>query len=184
MDEIMGTIKLFAGNFAPRGYFQCNGALLPISQYSALFSILGTMYGGDGVQTFALPDFRGRVPVGIGQGPGLTAYAQGEKSGVEANTILTSNMPSHSHGAVLNVSAANADAAVPAAGLSIAVPGSGASRGFVPTLGFNSATPNVALNPASVQVGVAGGSLPLNNIQPFLGMMYLICVEGVYPSRP
>jgi microcystin-dependent protein len=183
MDEIMGIIKLFAGNFAPKGYMECNGALLPISQYSAMYSILGTMYGGDGIQTFGLPDFRSRVPVGLGQGPGLSLYTQGEKSGLENNTITINNMPIHSHSAIMNVSAANADAATPVAGASIATPGSIVGRGFTSTLGFNAATPNVAMNAASVQVAPAGGSQPLNNLQPFLGMRYIICIEGVYPSR-
>jgi microcystin-dependent protein len=184
MEEFMGTIKLFAGNFAPVGYLTCEGQSLPISQNTALFSLLGITYGGNGVTTFKLPDLRGRVPVGAGNGPGLSPKTAGEVDGFESNTISIANMPAHNHTAVANVSNANSDVATPATGSSIAVPGNAAGRGFTSSLGFNSATPNVALNPVSVQVASNGGSQPMNNMQPYLGLMYIICVQGIYPTRP
>ncbi|MEN9798594.1 MAG: hypothetical protein RL653_2290, partial [Pseudomonadota bacterium] len=97
MDPFLGEIKLFAGNFAPTGWAFCHGQLLPIAQNSALFSLLGTTYGGNGQTTFALPDLRGRIPVGFGQGPGLTNRNLGDMSGVESVTLQVSNLPQHAH---------------------------------------------------------------------------------------
>lgn len=184
MDEFIGIVKLFAGNFAPKGWALCNGQLLPVSQYSAVFSILGTTYGGDGVTTFALPDFRGRVVVGTGQGPGTSYYSEGQKGGVENTTLLVQNIPPHTHMATLNVSAADSTESVPARGGAISVPGVQTSRTFTPTLGFNATTPDVALNPASVTNAPAGGGLPVSIVQPYNSMNYIICLEGIYPSRP
>lgn len=184
MDEYMGIIKIFAGNFAPRGWLYCNGQLLPISQYSALFSLLGTTYGGDGVTTFALPDLQGRAPIGMGRGPGLSPRVEGERSGVENNTLLISNMPPHNHAAQLSVSSGDSSIAAATVGASISTPGSLNGRTFNSTLGFNTTTPNTALNQASVTTGVVGQSVPVNNMQPFLVINYIICVEGIYPSRP
>jgi microcystin-dependent protein len=184
MDEYMGMIKLFAGSYAPEGYLVCDGSLLSIPQYNALFSILGKTYGGDGINTFALPDLRGRVPVGAGNGPGLSPKKSGQIGGFETNTISIANMPAHNHTAVANVSNTNSDVATPATGSSIAIPGNGTARAFTPSLGFNSATPNIPLNPASVQVAPNGSSQPMNNMQPYLGLIYIICVQGLYPSRP
>src|SRR5215213_5859350 len=98
-DPYIGEIRMFAGNFAPRGWALCNGQLLSISQNTALFSLLGTMYGGNGQTTFALPDLRGRVPLHFGQGPGLSNYVEGEVGGTETVTLTTGEMPSHNHGA-------------------------------------------------------------------------------------
>lgn len=179
----MATIKLFAGSFTPQGYMDCNGALLSISQYSALYSLLGTMYGGNGTATFALPDLRSRIPVGIGTGTGLTTYDQGQTGGSETNTLTVNNLPNHTHSAVLNVNASQSDASLPVTGASIAMPGTASGRSFTPTLGFNSDTPNIALNTSSVQVGATGNAVAVNNIQPFLGLRYIICVQGIYPSR-
>lgn len=107
MEELMGTIKMFAGNFAPRGYALCNGQMLAISQNQALFSILGTTYGGDGRTTFALPDLRGRVPLGPGQGPGLSNRQPGEKAGNETSTLSVANLPAHNHTLSANSGAGN-----------------------------------------------------------------------------
>src|SRR3954470_8202393 len=101
-EAFIGEIRLFAGNFAPRGWQLCNGQTLPISQYSAVFSLLGTNYGGDGVTTFKLPDFRGRAPISSGQGPNLSSYQLGETGGTENVTILQTQMPAHVHAAVVN----------------------------------------------------------------------------------
>lgn len=184
MDELMGTIKLFAGNFAPQGYLYCAGQLLSINQYQALYSILGTMYGGNGTTNFALPDLRSRVPVGggMGQSPtvGSTVYL-GEVAGEQKHTLIATEIPSHSHN--LNVSSANATQSAATAGAAIATPGTyNSGRTFTPTLGFSTDAPNTTLNPTSI--AIAGGNQSHNNMQPYVGLSYIICVEGIYPSRP
>ncbi len=179
MEGTIGEIRMFAGNFAPRTWAFCQGQLLPIAQNSALFSILGTTYGGDGRTTFALPDFRSRVAVGTGTGPGLSSYDLGEQAGSETNTLLQTNLPPHTHS--LNVNNTNANIATPVSGSSIAVTGTQDARSFTPALSFNSTTPNVPLNPLSV--GATGGNLPVNNVQPYLGINYIICLYGIFPAR-
>ncbi len=184
MDEYIGIIKIFAGNFAPRGWAMCNGQLLPIAQYTAVFSLLGTTYGGDGVTTFALPNLQSRTPIGMGQGPGLSYRSQGEVSGTENNTLLLPNIPPHNHQAMLSASNADAGQGAATVGASIATPGSLSGRTFTSTLGYNTTTPNTILNPASVTTGMVGQGIPVNNMQPFIAMNYIICLEGIYPSRP
>lgn len=179
MDEYIGIIKIFAGNFAPRGWAICNGQLLSISQNAALFSILGTTYGGDGRTTFALPDLRGRVPAGVGAGPGLPEVVLGELAGEPAHTLIQTEIPAHTHSAI--VSSADSSQAAATPGASIATPGTLSGRTFTATLGFNTTTPNTALNPGSI--APAGGSQPHNNMQPYLGINYIICMDGVFPSR-
>ena len=185
MDEYLGIIKLFAGDFAPRGWAMCNGQLFSISRYSTLFSILGTTYGGNGVSTFALPNLQSRTPIGMGQGQGLSYRNQGEVSGSEKNTLSIPNLPPHNHQAVLSASNADSGQSAATAGASIATPGTLTGRTFSGTLGYNTATPNTILNPASVTTGVVGQGIPVNNMQPFMAMNYIICVEGgIYPQRP
>lgn len=198
MDEFIGIIKLFAGNFAPQGWAFCNGQLLSISQNTALFAILGTTYGGDGRTTFALPDLRSRVALGGGQGagPGLPSIALGQQGGEAAHTLTINEMPGHTHAATvsgsasLSVNSGNASQAAATAGASIATPGVLSGRTFTPTFGFNTATPDTALNPASINTSSlavtnapAGGTQPHNNMQPYLGLSYIICVNGLFPSR-
>lgn len=193
METYMGTVMGWAPNFAPRGWAFCQGQILSIAQNSALFSLLGTTYGGNGQTTFALPDLRSRVPLGTGQGPGLSSYVLGQVSGTENVTLTIPEMPAHNHpaqtgNAPVHVSAANADTSTPANGSSIAIPGTLDGRNFTATLGFNSAAPDVTLNPAtsgpaSVTVGIAGGNLPHNNIQPYLALNFIICIEGIFPPR-
>ena len=193
MEAYMGTVMAWAPNFAPRGWAFCQGQTLSISQNSALFALLGTTYGGDGQTTFRLPDLRGRIPLGAGNGPGLSSYDLGQSAGTENVTITLNEMPAHNHpaqtgNAPIQVSAANADTSTPANGLSIAIPGTVLGRDFTATLGFNSAAPSVTLNqatsgPASVNVGVAGGSQPHNNMQPYLALNFIICTEGIFPPR-
>jgi microcystin-dependent protein len=183
MDELMGTIKLFAGNFAPKGYLYCAGQLLPISQYQALFSLLGTTYGGDGRTTFALPDLRSRVPVGGGMGasPSLNNTTDLGAVGGEINhTLIATEIPQHTHGLAINNT--NATQSVPTNGAVIATPGSMAGRDFSGTLGFNTSPVNTTLSPTSITP--TGGNQPHNNLQPYLGMSYIICWNGVYPPRP
>ena len=177
MEEMIGIIKSFAGNFAPQGWAFCNGQLMPISQYAAVFSILGTTYGGDGQTTFALPDLRSRVPSGGGMGtaPGLTPMELGEAAGEANHTLLQTEIPMHNH--VELVSSANATQSAATPGASIATPGTASGT----TFGFNTSTPDTSLNQASIMS--AGGSQAHNNMQPYLGVSYIICLEGVYPSR-
>lgn len=179
-DELMGVIKVFAGNFPPRGYMFCNGALLSISQNTALFSILGTTYGGDGISTFALPNLNGRFPIGTGNSTTGQSYELGEEDGTPTNTILSSNMPSFA--SQLKVSSSNATTATPSAMTSLAVSGTQAGRDFIAVPSFVDAAPDTVIYPQSVVY--IGQNLPVNNMPPYVGINYIICVEGIYPSRP
>ena len=179
MEPFLGQLMCVGFNFAPQGWALCQGQLLSIAQNTALFSLLGTTYGGDGQTTFALPDLRGRTPIGIGTGPGLQTINWGEIGGSNNTTLSISNMPAHNHG--LNVSNANASQTAAAGGSSIATPGTLSGRTFTATYGFNTTTPNTTLNAASI--GNAGGGVPFNNMQPFLGMYWIIAMVGIYPSR-
>lgn len=183
MDEFIGVVKMFAGNFAPRGWAFCQGQLLPIAQYNALFSILGTTYGGDGRTTFGLPNLGGRVPVGTGQSPGASNYSIGQMGGVETVTLTQNEMPSHTHVAQVNVSANlgttnNPVGKVPGAS-EVQLERSG------PTFPVNSYTDasTGSASPESTTILPSGGNQPHNNMQPYLGMNYIICMEGLYPSR-
>ena len=186
MDEYMGIVKIFAGNFAPRGFMFCNGQLISIAQNSALFALLGTTYGGNGQTTFGLPDLRGRAPIGWGQGPGLSNYALGQVSGTESTSILISNMPAHNHTATstlaLNASDAAATVPTPVAGNAL---GAGKDVNTDPVSMYTTAAPNIPLAGGSVTttVGINGGSQPISILQPILAMSYIICVEGLFPSR-
>ncbi len=167
---ILGEIYLVPYNFSPVGFADCNGQLLSISQNTALFSLLGTTYGGDGKSTFALPDLRDRVPVGVGQGPGLSIYSEGQTGGEYSHTLTISEMPAHTHAVM-----ADTGQAVSASPI-----------GNVP--GRNTAgVPIYARLPnapgSEVAVGTAGGGQPHNNLQPYLGLKYIIALQGVYPSR-
>lgn len=187
MDEYLGMIKAFAGNFVPRGYMACNGQTISLQQNSALYALLGTTYGGDGQNTFGLPDLRGRAMIGTGQGPGLpTNHVLGEKIGTETTSILISNMPAHNHLATttltVNVSNEEASVAVPVAGNSLAAMiDSGANQ----IIGYTTKTPTIPLGGASAATvtAVNGGSLPISILQPTLAITYIICTEGGFPSR-
>jgi microcystin-dependent protein len=170
MTPILGEIRIFGGNFAPKGWAFCNGQLLNISQNSALFSLLGTTYGGDGRVTFALPDLRGRAPIGFGQGPGLSSYALGEQGGTEAVTLLVTEMPTHNH--ALGANSANGTSTVAQNN----VPATSASRD-------NQYSPTVNATMSPTAIGPAGGNEPHENRQPYLAMNYIIALEGIYPSR-
>lgn len=197
MDPTLAEIRLFGGNFAPVGWALCQGQLMSIAENTALFSLLGTTYGGDGQVTFALPDFRGRIALGTGQGPGLSFYDLGEVSGSEGVTIVSTQMPAHIHtggnlsgSGSVKVSSTDANQTAATAGASVATPGSLVSRAFTATLGFNTTTPDTNLNTGAVGLGgvvpitgAAGGSQPHENIQPYLALNFIICTEGIYPSR-
>jgi microcystin-dependent protein len=164
-NPFLASIILFAGNFAPRGWAFCDGQILPIAQNTALFSLLGTTYGGNGLTTFALPDLRSRVPNHAGQGPGLSDYDLGQVGGEEFVTLLVSQLPSHTHSqpATNGEQTTNRpNTALPAAG------------GV-----YSNESDGSALHPTSP----VGGSQPHNNIQPYLTLNYIIALEGIYPSR-
>lgn len=171
MTPILGEIKMFAGNFPPRGWAFCGGQLVGIASNTALFSILGTTYGGDGRVTFGLPDLRGRVPVGMGQGPGLTSRIQGEMSGEENHTLIATEMPQHSH--ALQASSGNGDQRGPGGNF----PAASDQRNSQYAAAANATT----MAPAAI--GAAGSSQPHNNMQPYLGMNFIIALEGIFPSR-
>ena len=170
----IGEIRLFSYTFAPRGWVDCSGQLLAISQNDALFALLGTTYGGDGQNTFAVPDLRGRIPISQGQGPGLSNHTIGEQAGTETVTITSLQMPGHTHIAIATTAAASLSAA------------NGALLGTVSgdTLYTNDATgltPGVmAANSIS---GDGGGNQPHNNCMPTLTARFCIAVEGIFPSR-
>jgi microcystin-dependent protein len=181
MDEIIGAIKLFAGNYAPYGYLYCKGQLLSINAYSVLFTILKTTYGGDGITTFALPDLRSRVPVGgsMGASPSVgTTVNSGEMAGETRQTLKIHEKPAHSHG--IAVSNANASQAAATPTTTIATPGAVGGGVFNQTLGFNTALPNTTLNEGTVIS--SGSSSPHNNMQPYLGLSYII-YTGTAPDQ-
>ncbi len=173
-DPFLGQISAFGFNFAPTGWFLCQGQTLPISQYSALYSLLGTYYGGNGTTTFQLPNLQGRVPLGYGQGPGLSNYQIGQPGGQAAVTMQVTNMPTHSHPLYAAYVLANQASA---AGQML---GGGVKAGVQGKV-YAATSPTTALTAGSI--GLAGGSQPHNNVQPTLVLNYCICYSGVYPSR-
>ncbi|GAB3996303.1 tail fiber protein [Spirosoma daeguense] len=179
MEEYIGIVKLFAGNYAIKGWAFCAGQLLPINQYSALYSLLGTTYGGNGTTTFALPDLRGRAAIGFGAGPGLQNYSLGEVGGTESVTLISTQMPAHSHS--LNGTTAAGDLVPPTGALLAAATGADGDGNPVTVNSYVNGSPNTILNPASI--GITGGNQPHENRSPFLTLNYIICLEGVYPSR-
>jgi microcystin-dependent protein len=170
MDPFVSEIRILGSNFAPKGWAQCNGQLIPISQNTAVFSLIGTYYGGDGKNTYALPNLQDSVPVHPGQGPGLSLYDLGQQAGTPFVTLLESEIPSHGHAA--KVSNQQANVQQPTAATSMARP-----VGALPFAPSGSATVPMAFQ----SLGVAGASLPHNNMMPYLVMNYCIALAGVYP---
>ena len=173
-DPFVGEIRMFGGNFAPRSWAFCNGQLLAISQNTALFSLLGTYYGGNGTTTFALPNLQDRFPLNAGQGPGLTDRALGEVGGETSVTLTVPEAPSHSHvpNAVLPGSTPLPAGAVWA----------GSSVREAPPLYAPASAANTQM--AQTAVGPSGGNQPHANVQPYLAVSYIIALQGVFPSRP
>jgi microcystin-dependent protein len=172
MEGTISEIRMFAGNFAPRSWSFCNGAVQSIAQNTALFALLGTTYGGDGQTTFNLPDLRSRVAIHTGQGTGLSNYQLGQQAGAESNTLNPSNVGGHTHTVTGN------------AGIPV-----GSGEGLTPVAVnnfpagngdpiYSTVTDNSVMAPASVS-----GNIPLTNLQPYLAMNFIICVEGIFPSR-
>ena len=169
-EPYIGTIMLFAGNFAPSGWAQCDGQLLSIDQYTALFSLIGTTYGGDGQTTFALPDLRSRVPVHQGQGPGLSSYVVGEYGGAEAVTLTPGQMAAHSHPALGNSGAGTQNS-----------PGGGVWAGSSLNIYSAGASANAAMSPTAITT--SGGGQPHDNMLPYTVLNFCIALEGIYPSQ-
>jgi microcystin-dependent protein len=170
-NPFLAEIRIFTGGFAPKGWALCDGQLMSISQNTALFSLLGTTYGGNGTSNFALPNLQGCAPMQAGQGPGLSLRDLGETAGEQTVTLLQTEMPAHSHG----VQAASAGGLPTPGGNAWASGGKGRPATFAPT------GSNVTMNP--VATSIAGGSLPHNNMAPFLGLTFIIALQGVFPAR-
>jgi len=201
MEGTIGEIRAFAGNFAPANWALCQGQTMSIAQFTALFSILGTTYGGDGQTNFQLPNIQSRIVIGAGQGSGLPFYNPGDIVGEENHTLTTNEMPAHNHtvtsqtdntppSASVNIMAINATAnkinpqnnllAQDELGKTLYAPGSSATTPMnAGSIVLNSLTTTVP----TVTVNMAGQSLPHSNIQPVLGINYIICLEGIFPSR-
>lgn len=187
----LGTVLLWAPTFAPKSWAYCAGQLISISQNQALFALIGTTYGGNGVQTFALPDLRSRVPVGggMGAGPGLSDYSLGEMGGISNVMLLVTNMPFHNHSASTLetvASAAPAETSSPATGQLLASPNTQVGINTAATKAYaapaGSAVP-MALGTVTGMTAPTGGAQPFNNDQPYLGVGYIICLEGIFPPQ-
>ncbi len=174
-DQFVAEIRIFPFNFPPTGWAFCDGQIMPISQNTALFALLGTVYGGDGKSTFALPDLQGRAAMQPGQGQGLSLRDQGEIGGVETVTLLVSEIPFHTH----TMSANNLDPAnalIPEAEMSLGVPTGGSMY-----VQGNSGPATTAMAPQALPP--AGGGLPHNNMQPYLTLNFCIALQGIFPQR-
>lgn len=174
-DPYIGEIRMFAGNYAPMGWALCDGQTMPIQQYTALFAILGTTYGGNGQTTFGLPDLRGRIPMHMGTGPGLTPRPIGQSSGAEKITLTANQMPAHNH--LVNADGQqgtvdNPEGVVPAAGVDPATTN--------PVFLYGTAM-NKTMSPQ--MISQAGGNQPHDNVQPFLCVNFIIALEGEFPPR-
>lgn len=169
-EPFIGEIRMFGFNFAPRGWAMCNGQLLAIAQNTALFSLLGTTYGGNGQTTFALPELRGRVPMHWGQGPGLSPYSQGQMGGSETVTLVTTQIPAHSH----TVQCSSDDA-------TSGDPFNCVPSAFPQKIYAGAPTPGRVMNPTMITGG--GSNQPHANIQPYCVVNFCIALEGIFPSR-
>ncbi len=181
-DPFIGEIKMFAGNFAPYGFALCQGQLMPISQNTALFAILGTTYGGDGRSTYGLPNLGGITPIGQGQAPGSDLYAWGESGGAESTTLLTSNMPNHTHPVRASLSGGVTNIPSPTAFLAAAADAAGTPANIYGSTADTNTPRNITLLPQSVSV--AGGTLPFSLRNPYLTITFIIALFGEYPVKP
>lgn len=175
-DQFVGEVRIFAGNFPPTGWAYCDGALLPISQNTALFSLLGTNYGGDGKSTFGLPNLQGAFPMHAGSsaGPGLTQRLTGETGGAESVALTKDQIPSHTH--AVNA-AASASAGTPDGTTSLAPNSAGHAM-------YHHATPKTHGHMDASTVLAAGGGAPHDNLQPYLALSFIIALQGIFPPRP
>ena len=177
-DPFIAQIVMFGGNFAPRGWAFCDGQLLAISSYTALFSLVGTTYGGDGRTTFGLPDLRGRTAVHPGNGPGLSSIRWGQKGGAETHTLTVAQMPSHTHTATATLRGIDRRG-------NKALPGGHTLASKSRTNIYQTAAPDVDMQAGSVTVSIAntGGGQPFNIRDPYLGIYHIIALQGIFPSR-
>ena len=174
-DPFVAEIRIFAGNFAPTGWALCNGQLMPISQNTALFSLLGTTYGGDGKSTFALPNLQGSVPLGAVQGPGLSLRDLGEIGGEQTVTLLGTEMPVHSHTAQGSTSGGTDSPANATWGES--------KLGKTPLNVYAASGANTNVPMSTQALVIAGGGLPHNNLPPYLCLTFIIALQGIFPAR-
>src|SRR5690242_6660760 len=172
-NPFVAEIRIFTGGFAPKGWALCDGQLMPISQNTALFSLLGTTYGGNGTSNFALPNLQGCAPMQAGQGPGLSLRDLGETAGEQTVTLLQTEMPAHSHTAQGTASGSLPDPGNNAWG--------GGLKGHASVYSPSNPPKNVQMNPFATSI--AGGNQPHNNMQPFLGLTFIIALQGVFPAR-
>lgn len=177
-DAFIGEIKLFSGSYAPQGWHLCDGTLLAINNNQVLYSLIGTQYGGDGVATFGLPDLRGRVPVGQGQGTNLSPRALANKGGSETVTLTPAQLPAHTH--AWQVSTGNGTTNVPGSAVMLAKP-TGTTNSYTLYRAPNESGLTTTAGPSDM-IGVAGGNAPHSNIMPSMALFYIICTDGLYPS--
>jgi microcystin-dependent protein len=178
-DPFVAEIRIFPFNFAPTGWAFCNGQLLPISQNTALFSLLGTTYGGDGKSTFALPNLQGNAPLQQGQGPGLSLYDLGEETGSQTETLLNTELPAHQHNFFVTSAQGNSESAN---GNQLGVGTSGTkAQNYVANLYSTSGPGNAIMSPQALSL--TGGSQPHNNMMPFLTLNFCIAMQGIFPPR-
>jgi microcystin-dependent protein len=179
MEGYLAEIRMFGGNFAPRGWMFCQGQLLSIAQWTAVFALVGTTYGGNGQTTFGLPDFRGRTAFGTGSGPGLPTISLGEMAGVPTTTLISTNLPAHNHQVTGNITmVANSGTD----GQTDDPTGRRFSGANIYT-NFTNEPVNMAPIAVNLPTTIAGGSQPFNNRSPYIGINYIVCVEGIFPSR-
>lgn len=192
MEGTIGEIRMFAGTFPPRAWAFCQGQLLSIAQNTALFSILGTTYGGNGQTTFGLPDLRGRSPIGAGPaGPGLSPIQLGELAGTETTTLLITQMPAHNHTATATITGTVTPRCLEDTGLGDAPAGAfpANATGGAQIYTSSAQTPDSTMGSspisatATITIGITGNSQPVPIRNPYLGMNYIICLQGIFPSR-
>lgn len=171
-EPYLGEIRMFGGNYAPRGWALCDGGTLAVSQYDALFSLLGTTYGGDGRTTFALPDLRGRLPIHMGSGPGLTSRNLGHKGGAETVTVAVNQLPSHTHG--WRASKSSATETNPLNNVT--------ASDLANDIYSNDTSPTALMNAATITTHTGGGQAH-TNVMPYLCVNFIIALTGLYPSR-
>lgn len=184
MDPFVGEIRMVGFNFAPNGWMLCNGQLLPISQYAALFSLLGTTFGGNGTTTFGLPDLQGRVPLHVGAGLGLPVYSWGQKGGAANLTLTTANLPSHIHTIAQPVSTSNGTSSSPSNACPAVNVTTTNERTVTATTMSYAASATSGQSATPFPSGQAGNGLPVSIEPPYLAVYFIIAYNGVFPSRP
>ncbi|WP_221075344.1 phage tail protein [Agarivorans aestuarii] len=180
MEAYIGQVIIFAGNYAPRDWEFCHGQILAISSNQALFAIIGTIYGGDGRTSFALPDLRGRTPISAGQGQSLPQYPLGQHGGAESHILNESQMPSHNHQVTVKAKCLNGpgNAQTPVGAI-------WANDASASSISYSNSAANADMGASAIEISQQnkGSNLAVNNMQPYLALNYIICVNGLFPSR-